>query len=223
MSEHRAGLLALGPVRAFLPNSTLLGVGLHEKVGSLSERNGRQSGARGVAGRGEIDTFDAVEGQIHPEAVTFGIDVPGQDLTSLGGVRNQVVRASPSCNAMPGANCKVRALDDRNWLPCVDHRFQVRVGCHPEFRRRKGGSNGPSSRSSALFTGLHHFCLCASILIPNLSLPFLHSKKLANLLSLRSSRTPIHREDSLEVSELLWGDTRAFALSGARPAPGGSG
>lgn len=124
MSEHRAGLLALGPVRAFLPNSTLLGVGLHEKVGSLSERNGRQSGARGVAGRGEIDTFDAVEGQIHPEAVTFGIDVPGQDLTSLGGVRNQVVRASPSCNAMPGANRKVRALDDRN---CCERRQNISV------------------------------------------------------------------------------------------------
>lgn len=220
VSEHRAGLLSLSPIRALLPNSSLVDVGLHEKVGSLAERDGSQCGARGVPGRGEIHTLDGVEGQIHPKAVAFGIDVPGQDLTSLGGVRNQVVRASPSCNAMPGANRKVRALNDRNWLPCVDHRLQVRVGCHPEFRRRKGGSNGPSSSSSALFTGLHHFCLCASILKPNLSLPFLHSKKLANLLSLRSSRTPIHREDPLEVSELLWGDTRAFALR-ATPASSG--
>lgn len=114
VSEHRAGLLPLGPVRALLPNSSVVDVGLHEKVGSLGESDGSQSGARGIPGRGQVHTLDSVEGQIHPEAIAFGINVPGQYLASFGAVRNQVVRASPGCNPMPGANRKVRALDDGN-------------------------------------------------------------------------------------------------------------
>jgi hypothetical protein len=175
VTENLGGLHALSPVRAALPGAHggTTGGGrrniLEIEVGGLSEEEGGYVRAR--RGIDKLGFGDDVEGYFHFKAIPGGVDEPGETVPQLADVGNEVVFTDLGSYPTPSSNGEICTRNDRNGLALVNETKYVCI----VTRKEVGGRRRWRGICSSLSLSIEQFCLCASILKPNLGLSLLHA------------------------------------------------